>query len=292
MKLSGFIRKINAGLFEVFAEGVNYTCAARGKLRLHEDAPRVGDYCTIDISPDQQHTITRLLPRTNQLLRPAIANVDQVVVVTSLIEPQVDHSLLIRFIMLAQVAHIPVVVIYNKADLPDFPIEQLQHFKILLDKYHIPSFSSSSKSGEGLDDIRQVIHNKRSVFTGQSGVGKTSLLNALQPDLDRQTGAISKALGRGKHITRFSEFHWIGGGWVCDTPGFSSIEFRVDPTILAQKYVGFEALSLTCKFRGCLHVSEPHCAVKQAIEDGILDVEDYQTYLTLLEEVKNAKEMY
>ena len=292
MKLNGFIRKINAGLFEVFAEGVNYTCSARGKLRLHEDAPRVGDYCTIDISPDQQHTITRLLPRTNQLLRPAIANVDQVVIVTSLIEPQVDHSLLIRFIMLAQVTDIPVVVIYNKSDLPDFPLDQLHKFKALLTKYNIASYATSSKTGEGLELIRAMIQGKRSVFTGQSGVGKTSLLNALQPDLDRQTGEISKALGRGKHVTRFSEFHWIGGGWVCDTPGFSSIEFRISPPILAQKYVGFEKFALTCKFRGCLHVSEPFCAVKQAVEDGILNIEDYHTYLTLLDEVKNAKELY
>ncbi len=289
---NGFIRKINAGQFDVFAEGKNYLCVARGKLRLNDDSPRVGDYVTIDVISSSHPSIQTIAPRTNQLIRPAIANVDQVVVITSLIEPEVDHSLLLRFIMLAQVASIPVIVVFNKADLPNYPQEQFGKFKQQLEKHHIVSILASSVTEEGIPQILTLLAHKRSVFTGQSGVGKTSLLNKINPHLTRQTGAISKALGRGKLITRFSEFVPIGDGWVADTPGFSSIEFNVDAETVAQRFLGFADYVPSCKFRGCLHHHEPQCAVKKAVDDGIIELADYQVYLDLLEEVQNQKETY
>lgn len=292
MIVNGFIRKINAGLYDVFAEGKNYLCVARGKLRLNDESPRVGDYVTIDVISASHPSIQTILPRTNQLIRPAIANVDQVVVVTSLIEPEVDHSLLLRFIMLAQVANIPVIVVFNKADLPNYPQDQFEVFKAQLDKHHIQAILTSSVTEEGMPLILSLLASKRSVFTGQSGVGKTSLLNKINPNLTRQTGAISKALGRGKHITRFSEFVPIGDGWVADTPGFSSIEFNIDPQTLAQRFLGFADYVPHCKFRGCLHHHEPQCAVKKAVENGIIEADDYQVYLDLLDEVQNKKETY
>ena len=289
--IKGFIRKINAGQYEVFANGTNFICSARGKLRLNDESPRVGDLVTIELT-DKGGVVTILHPRLNQLLRPTIANVDRVIIITTLIEPEVDHSLLLRFILLARVALIPAVVVINKADLVEFPFARYETIKKELATYQIPVLLVSSHSKSGLEELSQLIAHQKVVFTGQTGVGKTSILNALDPSLNRETGDISKALGRGRHITRYSEFHLIAGAWIADTPGFSSIEFTVSPELLAQRFPGFESRIGECKFRGCLHDSEPGCAIKQAVANQLIPLYDYEVYKTLLDELKQLKEKY
>lgn len=229
----------------------------------------------------------KLLPRKNFLIRPPICNVDQAFIVSSCKEPDFSSALLDKFLLIIEHLDIEPIIILSKADLDDGSIDK---YITSYERAGYKIFKISSKDNQGIDNLKTLFKDKVTVITGQSGVGKSSLLNALDINLNLETNEISKSLGRGKHTTRHVELIKMYGGYIGDTPGFSSLELKMSPEQLAVAYHDFAKYSLQCKFRGCLHDSEPNCAVKNAVNDGNISKERYEHYLLNLQEVKKKEE--
>ncbi len=287
MNLKGQIIKALSGFYYVKSDDVIYTCKARGKFRNNLQKPLVGDYVEFSKENINEGYILKLLKRKNVLVRPPICNIDQAFLVFSAKEPDMNTLLLDRFLVLIEHENIKPIIVITKMDLADQTIyDIMKPYEIAgYDVYYI-----SSVLNQGIDEIKTLFRNKISVFTGQSGVGKSSLLNALDIHLNIDTNEISKALGRGKHTTRHVELLEMYDGYVADTPGFSSLELKMEPVDLAVSYHDFKDLATSCKFRGCLHDSEPYCSVKEAVENGMISKERYEHYLSFLKESKELKE--
>lgn len=283
--LQGRIIKSLAGFYYVESQNVLYTCKARGKFRKENMKPVVGDLCDFEIDDNQEGYIKKIAKRKNYLTRPPISNIDQALLVFSIIHPDFDSLLLDRFLANVEHKDVKPIIVITKIDLDSSRME-----KIKQDYHDYQIIFVSSKEHIGIDEVKANLKDKVTVVTGQSGVGKSSLLNALDIQLHIETNEISDALGRGKHTTRHVELIKMHGGYVADTPGFSSLELEMEPRELAVSYHDFRRLSESCKFRGCLHDSEPYCAVKQAVEDGEIAKDRYLHYLSFLKEVKEIKE--
>lgn len=284
----GQIVKALSGFYYVECENKIYQCKARGKFRKKDLKPLVGDFCEFSYEEGSDGYILSLQNRKNVLVRPPICNVDQALLVFSAKEPDFSSLLLDRFLMVIESKNIEPIICISKIDLCDKKEieEQLQPY--INAGYQV--IYISSKENQGLENIKNISKKKVTVVTGQSGVGKSSLLNALDIHLNIDTNQISKALGRGKHTTRHVELIKMYDGYVADTPGFSSLEIEGEPIDIAQAYHDFRKLSSQCKFRGCLHDSEPHCAIKEAVHLGQISQERYEHYLTFLKEAKEIKE--
>lgn len=283
----GQIVRVLAGSYSVYSDHQTYECRARGKFRNQRQKPMAGDFCEFN---EVDGYMMSLLPRKNELLRPPLANVDQCFVVMSCHEPEFSTALLDRFLIEIEAKQIEAMIVVSKCDL------LVDNDPVL---HEIEAYQKAGYTviltGKELDDHRALIpyfKDKLSVFTGQSGVGKSSLMNRLMPELELNTQEISKALGRGKHTTRHVELYHDYEGWIADTPGFSSLELYYEPRELSEAYHDFRRLSSSCKFRGCLHQHEPDCAVKQAVEEGKIAKSRYEHYLAFLEEVKSKKGKY
>lgn len=283
--LQGRIIKSLAGFYYVESQNVLYTCKARGKFRKENMKPVVGDLCDFEIDDNQEGYIKKIAKRKNYLTRPPISNIDQALLVFSITHPDFDSLLLDRFLANVEHKDVKPIIVITKIDLDSSGME-----KIKQDYHDYQIIFVSSKEHIGIDEVKANLKDKVTVVTGQSGVGKSSLLNALDIQLHIETNEISDALGRGKHTTRHVELIKMHGGYVADTPGFSSLELEMEPRELAVSYHDFRRLSESCKFRGCLHDSEPYCAVKQAVEDGEIAKDRYLHYLSFLKEVKEIKE--
>jgi ribosome biogenesis GTPase len=285
----GRIVKLVGGLYTVMeSNGETYVLKPLGIFRHRNIQPKVGDL--VEFNED---SITKVKPRKNDLYRPMIANVDQVLLVNSAKNPNFSFLLLDKFLTLIEAKGIKPIIIITKIDLLNN-----QELKILKDKlkyyenyYKVIYFSSKTK--KNIDQIIEITTDKTNVLAGQTGAGKSTILNVIKPDLELKTNEISTALGRGKHTTRHVELIEFGHGFIADTPGFSSLEFK-DMTSDEIKYyfVDFFELSHQCKFNECTHTHEPGCEVKKQVELGHVLQERYDDYKMIYQEVKNQKPMY
>jgi ribosome biogenesis GTPase / thiamine phosphate phosphatase len=290
----GKIVKALSGFYYVLHDGEMIQCRGRGIFRLNKITPLVGDEVVFQAENDREGTILEVKERKNELIRPPIANVDQAILVFSAVEPDFSPVLLDRFLVLVEFNHIQPLICITKMDLTNKA--QMESISVYADKYRKMGYEvilTSSEKETGIEELSPHIENKISVFAGQSGVGKSSLLNVLRPDLDLKTNDISSHLGRGKHTTRHVELISVGNGLIADTPGFSSLEFtNIEAEELTYCFPEFAIESEKCKFRGCLHISEPKCAVKAAVESNKIAKSRYKHYVEFLQEIKDRKPRY
>ena len=284
----GTIIKNISNQYEVlFEDGSIQTCLAMGKVRL-DKKPLVGDYVLVE-QFESQYGIQKILERKNYLVRPAIANVDQALIVMSSFEPDFSSTLVDRLIFLISYANIKPVICITKMDL----VEKGNEIFEKIEDYRKSGYEVYT-TGKDFDEteIKECFENKITVLTGQSGAGKSSLLNRINPDFKLHTQQTSKALGRGKHTTRHCQLFPIGSGWVADTPGFSSLDFsRIDLLELKDKILDFQ-LDEGCRFKDCVHLNEPDCAVKKAVEENRISSVRYQNYKDIATIIKQTKKGY
>lgn len=290
----GKIIKALSGFYYVYSNGEVYQCRGRGVFRKDKVTPLVGDNVQFQADNQTEGYILQVKPRKNELKRPPIANVDQAIVVFSAMEPDFSPTLLDRFLVYMESKGIVPFICITKMDKVEGKDKnEIEQF--VRDYEHIgySVLLTSAKTMTGIEKLVGRMDGKISVFAGQSGVGKSSLLNAINPDLMLKTAHISTHLGRGKHTTRHVELIKIGNGLVADTPGFSSIEFTtIEKDELTDCFPEFRQISEKCKFRGCLHINEPHCAVKQAVETSEIQPYRYQNYKKFLQEINERKPRY
>ena len=292
--LEGQIRKAISGFYYVQNDGNLVQCKGRGVFRKRGVHPLVGDFVTYVPDGENDAIITVVQERKNELVRPPIANVDQALLVFSVVEPDFSTHLLDRFLAVIESFDIQPIICLTKKDLA---AEKELAIVMKIAEYYegigypvIKTFIDDEKLPELLKPILQ---SKTTVLAGQSGVGKSTLLNTVLPALGLKTGVISQALGRGKHTTRHVELLEVAEGLVADTPGFSSLEFdHIEKEQLSRYFIEFDAVSSSCKFRGCLHLNEPKCAVKDQVETGEIMQHRYENYVHFLKEIIDRKPRY
>ncbi len=284
--IRGRIQKALSGFYYVDTGNEIVTCRARGKFRKEGLSPLVGDWVEVQELPGGEGRIDAIEPRKNAFARPAVANIDQLVVVASQAIPQTSAYLIDRIASIAQLKGCDVVLVLNKCDLD--PADALY---AVYSKVGFPCFRCSAATGAGIDALRAQLSGKLSAFTGNSGVGKSSILNALDPRFHLQTGTVSEALGRGRHTTRHVElFSLASGGAIVDTPGFSSFdeeELNLElKEHLPETFPEFRPYLDRCRFAGCSHTKEQGCAVLEALRSGEIQKSRHESYLRLYEELK------
>jgi ribosome biogenesis GTPase / thiamine phosphate phosphatase len=290
----GKIIKALSGFYYVLSDGEITQCRGRGVFRKNKVTPLVGDYVEFQADNETEGYIMKVFERKNELVRPPIANVDQAILVFSAREPDFSTTLLDRFLVLVESKGIAPLICITKMDLlQQDEIREIEEYAEHYRSFGYEVVVTSSKTEQGIEELSPYMRDKTSVFAGQSGVGKSTLLNVIKPELDLKTAMISSHLGRGKHTTRHVELIHIGNGLVADTPGFSSLEFTdIEVEELPQCFPEMVEASAQCKFRGCLHINEPKCAVKNAVETGDIPSYRYEHYLTFHQEIKDRKPRY
>lgn len=293
--MEGQIRQSLSGFYDVFSDGQLYRTRARGNFRKKRITPLVGDRVEFESSTPKEGYILKILPRDNALTRPPVANIDQGVVVTAVKAPDFSTNLLDRQLVALEVSHIAPVIYLTKTDLIDD--QHFQEFTTLAAGYRQIGYpvilSREPFAADGLAQLRALLAGKETVIMGQTGAGKSTLLNHLSPELTLATGEISTALNRGRHTTRKVSLMPVADGLVADTPGFSSYDtLTIDYRELGQYFPELLALAAQCRFRGCVHLNEPGCAVKAAVDAGEIMQSRYDNYLQLLALLKNQKPVY
>ncbi len=289
-ELSGIITKITGGFYYVESNDNIYECKARGVFRKRGFTPLVGDYVTISIPDgDGYCSINSIKERKNSLIRPALANLDVLVIVSSVVEPTVNTYIIDKMICAAVNKGIEPVVVFSKTDM--------QSCDELIDIYNkagIKAIGYSSVNKNGLQEIEAVLKDKVSAFSGNTGVGKSTLLNTLFPELSLETGKISDKLGRGRHTTRTVELYKCFGGYVADTPGFSTVDLDRYEIIrkdeLQYCFPEFSQYICECMFTSCSHICEKGCAVLGAVEKGYISKSRHDSYVRMYNEVKDIKD--
>ncbi|HHT62787.1 MAG: ribosome small subunit-dependent GTPase A [Bacillota bacterium] len=288
----GILIKGYGGFYYVKIGKKLWECSLRGKFRRLKQSIIIGDRVLVRVLDENKGVIEEILPRTNELNRPAIANVEQVLITFALKNPDPDFLLLDRMLLMARQKDLPAVIFFNKADLAGE--ETVSDIVNIYEKAGYPVIPCSVKTGLGLDRVRFILKDKISVFTGPSGAGKSSILNAIQQGLSLKTGEVSQKIGRGRHTTRHVELLELDfGGLVADTPGFSVLEMPPVPREeLDSFFPEMEEYAFQCRFSSCLHDREPDCAVKEAVKQGLIDPGRHQRYLIFLKEVIENERRY
>ena len=283
--MQGIIIKSLAGFYYVEADGQVYQTRARGNFRKKGQTPYVGDLVDFSAEDQSEGYILKIHERKNSLVRPPIVNIDQAVVIMSAKEPDFNANLLDRFLVLLEQKTIEPLIYISKLDLLE-DCSQLDAYKAIYEKIGYPFLYS-------LEELLPHLENKVTVFMGQTGVGKSTLLNKIAPELALETGQISDSLGRGRHTTRAVSFYNVNGGKIADTPGFSSLDYEVkESELLNDCFPELAEVSQGCKFRTCTHTHEPACAVKLALETGQVAQSRYDNYLQFLSEIEQTRETF
>lgn len=292
--MTGKIIKGIAGFYYVHVENAFvYECKAKGIFRNQKIKPLVGDNVELEILDEEKKlaSIVDILPRKSELIRPSVANADQALVVFAAKDPEPNFSLLDRFLILMAKQKLPVIICFNKKDLISEEERQKIENGYRNSGYEIRFLSAKEK--DGLEEIAGLMEHKTTVLAGPSGVGKSTLVNLLQPGVRMETGEVSEKIRRGKHTTRHSEFIWMKEDtYILDTPGFSSLELEeIEAEELKHYFPEFHPHEGKCRFRGCVHENEPDCAVKLAGKAGLVSKQRYLSYLQLYKNLKE-KEKY
>lgn len=283
---TGLIVKSIGGLYTVESPDGIYECVPRGIFRKEGKSPCVGD--RVNFQDDR--VITEILPRKNHLIRPPLANMDQLIFVVSVCEPSPNLLLLDKFIAIAEYKKIKPIVVLTKVDLDKhediFSVYKNAGIDVVVIDY---------RNGEGIETLKEMLGGKISAFTGNSGAGKSTLLNAIDSRFDIRTGEISKKLGRGRHTTRHAQLYRLdNGGYIADTPGFSTFETNKYDIIkkeeLCSCFTEFSEFSDNCRFKDCSHTKEKDCAVIKAVSDGLISESRHSSYCQMYEEAKSIKE--
>lgn len=287
--LKGRIIKALSGFYYVEHGGSIYETRARGKFRKTLETPLVGDIVSFQVENESGGYINEIHERKNALKRPPVANIDQLLVTMSMKSPDFNYYLLDRFLAYAEAHDMKPVIVITKTDLYDNN-DKLEEITNVYEDVYPVHFTDRDHINE---DLKGIFKDNLNVLSGQSGVGKSTLLNTLVPELKLNTDEISNALNRGKHTTRHVELVEVGGGLIADTPGFSTIEFKdIDKYNIKYCFPDFNNYSGSCKFRECSHINEPKCGVKTAVEAGNLARSRYDSYLAIHQEIDNRKERY
>lgn len=286
----GLVIRLLGGFYYVECNGREIETRARGVFRKNNIKPCVGDIASVELNGEDTGTLIDIQPRKNSLVRPPVANLDQLVLVCSIAQPQPNYLVLDKMTAICQHQNIDQVIVITKSDLGDTrPMEEIYR------KAGFPVYTVCNETREGVDQVRQALEGKVSAFCGNSGVGKSSLLNAIDNRLALDTAHISQKLGRGRHTTRHVELYKLeNGGYIADTPGFSAVDLERYEVILKEElqycFREFEDYIPHCRFTGCSHTREKGCAVLEAVEQGKIAAERHESYLAMYEVSKQIKE--
>ena len=282
--MHGKIVKGIAGFYYVHAGEQVYECKARGLFRKDGIKPLVGDNVLFD-----EGLITDIDDRKNSLIRPAVANVDQALVIFASMSPEPNLNLLDRFLVMMETQEVPVIICFNKNDLVDEKVTE--NLTKIYKKAGYKVLSVSVKKNEGVDELKNLLMGKTTVLAGPSGVGKSSFINLVAPTAGMETGSVSEKIKRGKHTTRHSELFYVcEDTYIMDTPGFSSLYIEeLDEKDLKDYFPEFKPYEDSCRFLSCVHIGERDCAVKDAVETGQIEPSRYENYKLIYEELKNRK---
>lgn len=303
----GVVIKSTGSWYQVRLDGgQELPCRIRGKFRLYgkrlTNPVAVGDRVSVLVDEEadepsglikeigaRRNSVVRQSPRQKHYLHLMASNIDQAVLIITIREPNLKQGFIDRFLLMTEPHNIPAVIVVNKSDLYDEEdLELFEGLKYMYEDIGYQVLLTSAQSGEGLEDFREVLNGKVSLISGQSGVGKSSLVNAIEPGLELRTSTLSDYSGKGQHTTTFAEMHPLSGsGYIIDTPGIKTLSFNhLEPQDVAHNFREFFQVSDGCKFNNCLHRNEPKCAVKAAIEGGKISELRYINYLTILEEIE------
>ena len=290
--LKGKIIKGIGGFYYVDIDGTIYECKARGSFRKQKMTPLVGDDVEITVNDgEHENTIDVILPRRNSLVRPPLANLDTLFIVASVTDPKINPQIIDKLTAIAEYKDIEPVIVITKTDLDP----AYQQYADIYQKAGFKVIVCDNTIGSGADEIKKMLSGKISAFTGNTGVGKSTLLNNIYPELALATGETSKKLGRGKHTTRHCELFKTDGGYIADTPGFSSLDFERCEKILKADlphcFREFAPYVNSCKFmNNCSHTADKGCAVVEAVNSGAISRSRHDSYVAMYNEVKDIKE--
>lgn len=293
--MQGRIIKGIAGFYYVYAEDRNiYECKAKGIFRSNKQKPLVGDFVELNILSEQdlEGSITEILGRRNELIRPQVANVDQTLLIFALVSPLPNFLLLDKLLIQYMQQNIPIILCFNKEDLVSD--EEVQRVLTAYQNSGCQVIFTSAQDGIGIPKLQEMLRGKTTTVAGPSGVGKSSIINCLQSNVRTRTGEISRKLERGKHTTRHSEIIPIGDEtFIMDTPGFTSYDVTgITHEELSGYYTEFDPYYQDCRFQPCSHTHEPDCVVKAKVEEGLISEERYNNYKQIYEELKSSAKFY